>query len=149
MKPLKVSRTTALPAERLWGAITDLDGWADRISGITEVTRLDEGSGFGVGTRWRETRIMFGKAASEEMEVTEIDEGHSYTVKAGGRGADYTSVWAVEPDGDQTTLSMTFSAETTGTVAKIMSLTLGRLFEGATRKAMEKDFDDIIASLES
>lgn len=147
MKTLTVERTTAIPASRIWEAITDLERWADRISGITEVTRLDGGTGFGVGTRWRETRTMFGKAATEEMEVTAIDEGRSYTVKAGGRGADYTSVWAVEPDGNQSTLTMTFSAETTGLVARAMALTLGKLFEGATRKAMEKDFDDILAGL--
>jgi len=76
---------------------------------------------------------MFGKAATEELEVTALEEGRTYTVKAGGGGADYTSVWSVESDSDQTTLTMTFSAETTGLVANVMALTLGEVFEGATR----------------
>lgn len=147
MKTLRVARTTKATPDQLWDAITDLDRWADRISGITDVTRLDDGTDFGVGTRWRETRIMFGREATEEMEVTEIAEGRSYTVEAGGRGADYTSVWAIEPKGDETELSMTFSGEPTSLIAKIMAMTLGKLFEGATRKAMEKDFDDILAGL--
>lgn len=147
MKTLKVARTTQATPAQLWNAITDLDRWADRISGITDVTRLDDGTGFGVGTRWRETRIMFGKETTEEMEVTAIDEGRSYTVEAGSRGADYTSVWAVEPRGDETELSMTFSGEPTSLIAKLMAMTLGKLFEGATRKAMEKDFDDILSGL--
>jgi hypothetical protein len=94
-----------------------------------------------------ETRIMFGKAATEELEVTALEQGRTYTVKAGGRGADYTSVWSVESDSDQTTLTMTFSAETTGLVANVVALTPGDVFEGATRKALEKDFDDILAGL--
>ncbi|MDH3192848.1 MAG: SRPBCC family protein [Acidimicrobiia bacterium] len=147
MKTLRVARTTKATPDQLWNVITDLDRWADRISGITDVTRLDDGTDFGVGTRWRETRIMFGKAATEEMEVTKIDEGRSYTVEAGGRGADYTSVWAIEPKGDETELSMTFSGEPTSLIARIMAMTLGKLFEGATRKAMEKDFDDILSGL--
>ena len=147
MKTMKVARTTSASPETLWGVITDLDGWAERITGITDVTRLDDGTDFEVGTRWRETRIMFGKEATEEMEVTAIDDGRSYTVESAGRGADYKSVWAIDPRGGQTELSMTFSGESTGPIAKVLAATLGKLFEGVTRKAMEKDFDDILDGL--
>jgi hypothetical protein len=38
---------------------------------------------------------------------------------------------------------MSLRAEPQGAFAKIMSATLGRLFMGATRKALEKDLADI------
>lgn len=43
---------------------------------------------------------------------------------------------------------MTFGAQPQGIVAKVMSATIGRLFMGATRKALRKDLDDIAAAAE-
>jgi hypothetical protein len=45
-------------------------------------------------------------------------------------------------------LSMEFGAEPTSTVAKVMSATVGKLFENATRKALAQDLDDIAAAAE-
>jgi hypothetical protein len=56
----------------------------------------------------------------------------------------------VEPDGEgRSVLSMSFGATPTGTVAKVMSATVGRLFANATRKAFEKDLADIAAAAEA
>jgi len=52
---------------------TDLEGSAERLSGVNEAEILERPE-FGLGTRWRETRTMFGKEATEEMVVTERRE---------------------------------------------------------------------------
>ena len=44
---------------------------------------------------------------------------------------------------------MSFGATPTGTVARLMSATVGRLFVNATRKAFEKDLADIAAAVEA
>ena len=43
---------------------------------------------------------------------------------------------------------MKFGAEPTGTIAKIVSVTIGRLFDNYTRKALVKDLVEIAAAAE-
>lgn len=148
MSVMRVQRDVAAPAEKVWAICTDLDGTKDVISAITALERTDGGSGFGVGTAWRETRVMFGREATESMAVTQVDEGRSYVVESLSRGVLYRSVMRVEPKGDGCRLSWEFGAEAQSTSAKLMSL-LGKLMEGSTRKALMADLDDIAAAAEA
>ena len=149
MSELEITREVAAPAETVWGILTDLDRAEETISAITEIERLDAGTGFGVGTRWRETRIMFGRTATEEMEVTQLEPGKSYVLEAESHGARYRSEMTVEPIEDAACrLTMSFGAEAQGTISKILAATIGRLFERSTRKALQKDLADIAAAAE-
>ena len=146
---LEISRRVNAPTERVWAVLTDLDTAAERISGIESVERL-AGPEFGVGTRWRETRVMFGKEATEEMEVGSLVPGRSYTVDAASHGAEYHSELSVEGVGDGTSLlAMSFEAIPQTFGAKLASVTIGLLFRGATKKALIKDLDDIATAAEA
>jgi len=135
--------------EAVWAVMTNLEGFADAISGIDSVERLDDGSGFGVGTKWRETRTMFGRTATEIMWVTEIDAGQRYVVEAKSHGAEYRTEQSVAPAvGGGSLLTMSFSGKAVGTMAKVMSATVGKLFENATRKAFEQDIADVASAAE-
>lgn len=150
MTDLSVTKDVAAPADRVWELITDLDRSTEVISAISAYERLDDGDDFGVGTRWRETRRMFGKQATEELAVTGIEPGRSYTVEGDGRGAHYTSRMMVEPLADGgSRLTMTFGGEPTGTVAKVFATTVGKLFEGPTKKALQHDLEEIAAAVEA
>ena len=147
---ISCSKTIDAPVEAVWSIMTNLDGFPDAVSGIERVERLDDGTGFGVGTKWRETRTLFGRTATEDMWVTKFEPGRSYVVEASSRGADYRTTQRVEPDGDGgSVLVMSFSGTPTGTMAKIVSATIGRFFVGATRKAFEQDLADIAAAAEN
>lgn len=148
MTEIAVSRDVAAPPDRVWEVLIDLDQAENRISGITSVERL-AGDGFTIGTRWRETRTVFGREATEEMEVTAIDPGRSYTVEADSKVAYYTTVLSVEPSGDGSTLTMTLGSEPKGTLSKIGAATIGKLFEGTTRKMIEQDLADIAAAAQA
>ncbi len=138
MSELVVARDVAASAETVWRILTDLDRAAETISAITELERLDGGTGFGVGTRWRETRIMFGRTATEELEVTRLEPGNSYVVEAESHGARYRSEMTVEPIEEAACrLTMSLGAEAQGTISKILASTIGRLFERSTRKAFK------------
>ncbi len=63
---------------------TDLAGAPRVVRGIDAVEVLTPGE-FGVGTRWRETRTMLGRSATEEMTVTAMEPQRSYTTEAVGR----------------------------------------------------------------
>lgn len=64
-----VERVIRASPERVWEALTDLQGTERVLSGVERIEVLTEG-GFAVGTRWRETRRMLGREATEEMYVT-------------------------------------------------------------------------------
>ncbi len=144
-----MSRRVSAPAPRVWEVMVALDEAPAMITGIGSIDRVS-GPEFDVGTRWRETRTVFGKEATEEMEVTSIEPGHSYTVEADGKGARYTSVMAVSPSGDEASeISMSLDAEPTGVGSRILSATIGRLFAGATKKMIAGDLEDIARAAEA
>lgn len=146
---LEATREIAAPPEIVWQIVTNIANSSNVISGIESVEVL-EGLDFGVGTRWRETRIMFGRAATEEMTVTAVDPGRSYTTEAGNRGAQYLSVLTVERVSEVASrLTMTFSAEATTLPSRILTATIGKLLIGATRKALEADLADLASAAEA
>jgi uncharacterized protein YndB with AHSA1/START domain len=146
---IEVSRHVAAPASRVWDVITDLGGSPEVLASVTRIELLEGPDPLEVGTRWRETRSMFGREATEEMTVTAVEPGRSYRVVAENHGTRYESTMAVRPQGeDDAVLSMTFSAEATSLASKVMSTTVGRLFVGSTRKALEQDLADIASAAE-
>ena len=150
MKNIAVSRTVAAPADVVWSILIDLDGSVDTISAIQSIEIISGDQQFGVGTKWSETRTMFGKQATEVMWVTDIELGVSYVVEAESNGARYTTIMKVLSRGDDASeLSMDFGAEPTSTMARAMGATIGKLFENATRKALVQDLDDIAAAAEA
>lgn len=150
MNELSVHTEVDAPAGRVWELVTDLERSPDIISAIDEVEVLAGEGAFGLGTKWRETRTMFGRQATEVMEVTKLDPGRSYTVEADGKGAHYVSTMSVEPlSDDRSKLSFDFSGEPQGALGKVMAATVGRFFAGATRKAMEQDLSELKAAAEA
>lgn len=147
MSKILVEREVAASPERVWAVVTDLDRTAQSIRGIAKVERLDDGTGFGVGTSWRETRVMFGKEATETMTVTALEPGRSYATEADSRGTHYRSVITVTPHGTGSRLAMEFEGRPHGKVARAAVL-IGKLFEGATRRMIRRDLDDIAAAAE-
>jgi uncharacterized protein YndB with AHSA1/START domain len=147
---IDVTRRVAAPADRVWALMTDIANSPRVMTAIESVELLGGPPEFGVGTRWRETRTMFGKRATEEMTVSAVDPGRSYTVVAEGQGAKYASTLAVVPEGDAAcTVTLTFGGEPTSTASRIMAATVGRLFIGATRRALEADLADLARAAES
>ena len=147
MNPLTVSRHIDASPDRVWGVLTDLEH-APEIIRAVESVELHTGAGFDVGTRWTETRTMMGRTASETMEVTAVDPGRSYVVEADSGGTHFRSEFRLAPDGDGTTVTMSFDGQPSGLGGKVMVATLGRLFAGPTRKALAADLDDIARASE-
>lgn len=145
---MTVSRHVDAPRQRVWDVVTDLDRSPEVISAIQKIERV-QGDGFGLGTRWRETRTMFGREATEVMEVTEVDPPRGYVVETEGAGTHYRSEFSLTDEGDGTRLTMTFGAEPRGVVGRVMAATVGRLFSGATRSAVTADLDDIARTCET
>lgn len=84
------------------------------------------------------------------MEVTAVEPGSSYTVVAHSGGTTYTSTMTVDPLGDERCrLGSSFTATSASAAGRLMAATLGRLFAGATRRALRRDLDDIALHAEA
>ena len=70
MAGITASLRIEAPVSTVFALATDLDGWAGRIKAITRIEKLTPGP-VRVGTRFKETRKMFGKEATETMEQLE------------------------------------------------------------------------------
>ncbi|WP_344391719.1 SRPBCC family protein [Streptomyces vastus] len=143
-----VERRIAAGQRRVWEALTDL-GAMDRVLGsVSKVEILTDGT-FDVGTRWRETRRMFGRDATEEMWVTASEPTERYVVEARSRGTRYVSEWLLRADGPSaTTVRMTFSAVAPGGVMGLLARILGGVGARAVTRAIAKDLDDVASSVE-
>ena len=148
MRELVVTHDSSATPENVWSVLTDLDNAAATISAIEKIERLDGDSGFGVGTTWRETRTMFGKTATEDMTITDVNPGRSYSTEANSHGAHYKSTHSVESIDGGSRITMAFGAEPISAVSRIFSFTIGRLFDSYTRKALAKDLINIAAAAE-
>lgn len=147
-----LSTTIDAPQEAVFAVVSDFSNAAKMISGIDSVEMLDQakdGSAVGVGTRFKETRTMMGKQATEEMEVIEFDPPRSYTLSAISCGARFDSRVACDqesPGGCR--LSYDIDTTAISLFAKIMSPIMGVMMKGTMRKMMEKDLADIKAHVE-
>ncbi len=141
MKSVTVARHIHAPIERVYELFTDLEHAADRIKGLERVEMLSEGP-FGVGTRWRETRTMFGKEATEEMVIASCEPPNMYVADAASHGSEYRSIWRFAPSGDGTDVAMEFQATPVSLMAKLMTPLAGLMMKSVV-KLLEADLDDL------
>lgn len=147
---ITLSRETTASPEKVWRVLSDIPGAPENISGIDSVEMLSD-QPYGVGTRWRETRTMFGKQASEEMWVTAADAPHKTVVEAESSGTHYTTSFTIAPSSGGSLVTFEFA----GTLVsgsgwqKFMWKAFGRFGLGFAAKAMRADLDDIAAAAEN
>ena len=140
MANITVSTHVAAPIERAFAVFTELDKAAERIPAITSLEVLTDGP-FGEGTRWRETRVMFKKEATEEMWVSGFDPPRGYSVDAESHGMRYSTVFSFTPDGDGTTVTWKFTGTPLTLGTKIMSPIFNVLMKGVMKKCMLGDLE--------
>ena len=145
-----VEHRIAAPVERVWEALTDIGRAPEVITGIERVEVLSDGP-FAVGTRWRETRRIFGKEATEEMYVTAAKAPERYVVESDSRGVHYISEFTLTPDeGGATSVRLVLDAETEKkSLGGAMGKFLGGIGSKAVAKAISKDLEDVAAAVES
>lgn len=144
-----VTRTIDAPLETVWRLATDLDGMPETLSAVTSVEVLEGGNSFAAGTRWRETRRMMRREATQEMEVTAVDPHRQYVVEADNSGVHYVSTFTFAPAGTgRTEVSMTFTGTPTEPQNPIMRV-MGKLGLRVVRKSLERDLDDLATASES
>ncbi len=70
------------PLGDVWKAIIDFKNCSNFIESIVKLEIIDEPKDTLIGFKWKETRVMFGKEATETMWITDYVENEHYQTRA-------------------------------------------------------------------
>jgi len=134
---------------QVWKVITDIENSVNTISGIDKIEILNKPENTLVGLKWKETRTIFGKSATETMWITEAKENNYYKTRAESNGAIYQTLLKISDKENATLLTMEFSSEAISLKEKIMAFIFGRMLGKSMKKLVEKDLIDIKTAVEN
>jgi uncharacterized protein YndB with AHSA1/START domain len=143
-----LAETFARPPDTVFTALVEIETWDQWVPGLVRIERVTPGP-FGPGTRWRETRRVFGREATEEFEVIEYEPPRRLGLRVDGtRGSskrgEYLFEYRLAPSVSGTELVLNGEIRLGGWLEIV-----GRLFVLPYRKAIEKDLTALAGYLES
>lgn len=147
MPQIECSVQIAAAPEAVFAAFSDVHNAPQWVPAIRRTEVLTPGP-VGVGTRFRETRVMFGKEATETLEITAFDPPRLMAIEADSCGAHFRSEFAFAPEGQGTRVTLRMQTRAVSLLARLMS-PLSRLMMGTMRKAIAGDMEAVRAKLES
>jgi uncharacterized protein YndB with AHSA1/START domain len=143
MSRMIVTRTINAPVEVVFKTVSDINQFSKAVPHIVKVEFLSDVKS-GVGTRFRETRLMKGKEAATELEVAEFVANDRIRLVADSHGTVWDSLFVVKPENGQTSLTLTMDAKTDKLIPKIINFMIG----GMIKKGVEQDMDAVKAFCE-
>ena len=132
----------------VWAAITDIENAAKIIRGIERIEVVDRPATGLVGLKWRETRMLFGKAATVEKWITAAAENEFYETRAESDGFVFVTTMRISASGGGITLISSHDSEPQSTLKKLLSVPMGFLLKGVAKKAIMQDLNDIKSAVE-
>lgn len=143
MTRTEVRRTIDAPLAEVFRTVSSIEHFSRAVPDIVDVEILSE-SADGVGTRFRETRIMNGSEAKTEIEVTEFEVNERVRLVSDSHGTEWDSVFTVREVAGGTELTLVMEARPHSLFAKAAV----PLMKGMVKKALEKDMDAVKAYCE-
>lgn len=143
---IEIGTDIAAPPEAVYATITDIAHWQDFIRAVERLEILNPGP-VAVGTKFRETRTMFGRTATEEMTVAVLDPPRRFDLTAENHGTCYRAVHEITATPGDSRLRLVFEG-TAVTFGARLGMVIGFLFKGAVTKQLQSDLADIKAEAE-
>ena len=131
-----VTRTIDAPIELVFNTVADIRQFSLALPHVVKFEFLSDVTS-GLGTRFRETRLMNGKETITELEITEYVENDRVRIVADSHGTVWDTTFDVMSEGGKTTLTLTMDAK----AYKLLSKLMNPLIKGMIKKAVEKDMD--------
>jgi len=139
MRPMIITRSINAPIENVFETVADIRNFSKALPHIVNVEFLTEQQS-GLGTRFRETRLMNGKEAATELEVTEYQSNERIRLVADSHGTVWNTLFTTSQTEDgPTELVMSMEAKPYKIVPKLMNPLISKLI----RKAVESDMDGV------
>jgi hypothetical protein len=155
---LTITKRIHAPVDVVFDVASDLGRAAENFRAIEKIEVLTQGA-VGAGTRWRETRRMMGREATETIEFTAFDRPRSYTAGCESCGAYLETAFRFEaasgttPDAESATPGTDVTVETRwearSLLAKLMSPVTSLLFGKMMRGCIEADLEDLKRAAEA
>ncbi|MCH8873239.1 SRPBCC family protein [candidate division KSB1 bacterium] len=138
MTRFTATRSINAPIDLVFKTVSDINNFSKAIPDIINVEFLSDVKS-GIGTRFRETRLMNGKEAMTELEVTEFVENDHVRMVTDSHGAVWDSVFTVKRVDGHTELTLVMDARP----HKFMQKMMIPMIKGMISKALEKDMDAV------
>jgi len=140
-----VSTEIQASAEDVFKTVSEIENFSKAVPHIVNVEFLSDIKS-GVGTRFRETRLMKCKEASTELEVTEYQPHDRVRIVSDTHGTVWDTVFTVKPaEEGRVTLTMTMEARAYKLLARLMN----PLIKGMIKKAIQDDMAAVKAYCEA
>ncbi len=136
MATMILQRTIQAPAHDVFQSVAHIQDFQKVIPDIINVQFVSEQTS-GVGTRFRETRLMGKREATTELEVTEYVKNERVRLIADAGGTLWDTVFDFKSQGDETHLTMTMESRPYKLLAKIFNPLIGPMIKGAVGKDMD------------
>ena len=138
MARVVVTKSIAAPPQKVFETVAHIEEFSQVVPEITKIEFLTE-QRTGVGTRFRETRLMKGKEASTELEVAEYDPPQRVRIVADSHGTVWDTVFHVTPTETGAELEMVMDANAYKLLPKLMN----PFICGMIKKFIEADMDAV------
>ena len=147
MATVVVSNEVGAPVEQVFAAFGDVEHASEHVAAIKGIEMLTPG-GFGLGTRWRETREVLGRLDSAEMEVTSFEQNKGYTITHYKGGARLDTTFSFTPMPKGTSVQVEFSLDGPGLPPGLLT-PLTWAISGKVRDVLAQDLGDLKRQIES
>ncbi len=147
MSEVQLKQQIQAPIETVFDRASDFPNAASTITSIVKVEMLSDGP-VAVGSRFRETRVMFGREATEEMEVKTFERPRRYVLEATSHGSHYLTTFNFREKGGGTEMEMNFQATPLSFFAKVMGFFLNKMMMKTVVTECGKDLKDLKAAIE-
>ena len=144
---VKANCTINATKDEVFNAFSDLKNLANNVRAIKSIELLTPGD-VGIGSKFKETRVMFGKESSETMEITQFSPPDYFKEEAQSNGMHYVTEWRFIAEGNKTTVSIDFSGKSTTSTARLLNILFSFMTSGM-KKAFLADMDDLKKMLEN
>ena len=138
MGSYKTERTIAAPVEMVFDAIAHVGKFKEVAPHIVKVEILSDIEK-GVGSKFRETRVMKGRESSTVLECTEYEENKRVRFVSDEGGTIWDTVFTTEPRDNGTYMTMQMDARP----HKFMARRVTPMIMGMVGKAIEGDMDAV------
>ncbi len=133
---ITIRRQILAPVELVFDTVADIRNFSQALPHVVRYEFLSEKES-GLGTRFRETRLMGGKEATTELEVTEYAPNDHVRMVADSHGAVWDTTFTVGRQDDATQLTVVMDARPHQLLPRIMNT----LFKPMIAKAVARDMD--------
>ena len=144
MNPIIVSRSIDAPVDLVFRTVSDIRNFREAVPHITNVVFLSEQQ-FGVGTRFRETRMMNGREQSVDLEVTEYIANDRVRMVSDAGGTIWDSLFSVSQVAHIVELKLQMEIRPYRLFARIMNVLIRQMVV----KGVESDMEAVKTFCES